>query len=262
MDTRDAAEPGHHLLDPTIMTRSRLLAAIVALTPLAAHGQIPEPRNLKVFPAGTSRAALIETMRGFTRALGVRCTHCHVGEEGQPLTTYDFASDSKAPKEKARVMLRMVNEINSTHLAGLPARTSPPLQVTCTTCHRGVREPRAIEDILLHALSAGGADSVDRAYRGLRQRYYGRSAYDFGEVALAEVAATAEREKKVADAVRLHQLNMEFNPRSGFAHRQAAAAQAAAGDTAAAVATLQKALGIDPNDAQAKAQLQSLGRRP
>ena len=32
-------------------------------------------------------------MPGFTRALGVRCSYCHVGEEGESLSTYDFASD-------------------------------------------------------------------------------------------------------------------------------------------------------------------------
>lgn len=40
-------------------------------------------------------------MRGFTRALGLRCSHCHVGEEGAPLATYDFAADEKPLKARA-----------------------------------------------------------------------------------------------------------------------------------------------------------------
>ena len=34
-------------------------------------------RNVQVMPEGTTVKQLVETMRGFTRALGVRCTHCH-----------------------------------------------------------------------------------------------------------------------------------------------------------------------------------------
>ena len=37
-------------------------------------------------------------MMGFTRALGVRCNHCHVGEDGQPLSTFDFVSDENPNK--------------------------------------------------------------------------------------------------------------------------------------------------------------------
>ena len=36
---------------------------------------------------------------------------CHKGEEGKPLSTYDFASDENPNKNRAREMLRMLNEI-------------------------------------------------------------------------------------------------------------------------------------------------------
>ena len=52
-------------------------------------------------------------MRNFTSALGVRCQFCHVGQEGQPLAPFDFASDQKRNKLVARQMLRMVAEINA-----------------------------------------------------------------------------------------------------------------------------------------------------
>src|SRR5215475_2725501 len=64
--------------------------------------------NLKVFPKDIPVRALLDTMGGFTRALGVRCNYCHVGEEGKPLSSYDFKSDEKPEKTKAREMLRMV----------------------------------------------------------------------------------------------------------------------------------------------------------
>jgi hypothetical protein len=41
--------------------------------------------NLQIFPKETTPGVVINAMKGFTRALGVRCQFCHVGEEGLPL---------------------------------------------------------------------------------------------------------------------------------------------------------------------------------
>src|SRR5690242_15627824 len=89
-----------------------LLATVLATR--VAQAQFPPQKlqNLKVFPKDIPVRALLDTMGSFTRALGVRCTYCHVGEEGQPLSTFDFASDDKPTKNKAREMLRMVGAIN------------------------------------------------------------------------------------------------------------------------------------------------------
>jgi len=235
------------------------LALFVAI-PGVLPGQFPPEKvtNLKVFPADMPVRALIDTMAGFTRALGVRCPYCHVGQEGQPLSTFDFASDEKPTKEKARQMLRMVADINGDHLAKLADRRDPPITVTCMTCHRGVSEPRPLQQIVLAAYDRGGADSAEATYRALRQRYHGRSAYDFGETSLAGVGAELRRRDKLADAVRFHRLNIEMLPSSGFAHRQAAEAELATGDTAAARATLQRALTIDSTDAQARRALEAI----
>lgn len=110
---------------------------------LTASSQVPEKfTNLRVLPPDIQRAELVEIMKGFTRSLGVRCSTCHVGEEGKPLNTYDFASDEKPTKRNARLMLQMVNEINGKHLATvLPESGLKPVTVTCYTCHRGSRQP-------------------------------------------------------------------------------------------------------------------------
>src|SRR5689334_9343871 len=63
---------------------------------------LPPFKNLKVFPKDISRADLLFNMKFFSQSLGVRCTFCHVGEEGKPLSTVDFASDAKAKKLTAR----------------------------------------------------------------------------------------------------------------------------------------------------------------
>src|SRR5438045_9062598 len=145
------------------------LLIISALAAQTAHAQFPPTKlqNLKVFPADIPVRSLIDTMASFTRALGVRCTYCHVGEEGQPLSSYDFPSDQKPEKGKAREMLRMVGAINGEYLTKLAARRTPPINVAFATCHRGVTEPRPLQQVVLNAYDAAGADSPQAHHRGL-----------------------------------------------------------------------------------------------
>ena len=92
------------------------IVLLVLLLPLPAMAQWPptSTRNLKVLPPDMPIAALVDTMASFTRALGVRCTYCHVGREGDPLDQYDFASDARQAKQTARDMLRMAQEAGFT----------------------------------------------------------------------------------------------------------------------------------------------------
>lgn len=101
-------------------------AAQAAATP-------PPFENLQVLPEDIPRQELVDTMKAFTRALGVRCSHCHVGE-GDDLRTYDFPSDAKEEKRAARVMIEMVQAINGeflprmhevAHVAGHGADAAP-----------------------------------------------------------------------------------------------------------------------------------------
>jgi Photosynthetic reaction centre cytochrome C subunit len=73
---------------------------------------------------------------GYARALGVRCTHCHVED--------DFASDDLRPKRAAREMAVMHHGINQQlarmeHLEGAPQDRF----INCATCHRGRVDPHA-----------------------------------------------------------------------------------------------------------------------
>ena len=104
----------------------------------------PPAMNLKVLPSDMEGRALVATMRSFTRALGVRCQHCHVykGDNPDDLTTFDFASDEKQEKLTARTMLRMVQEINDKHLKDVGEHAARgEMKVTCYTCHRGETMP-------------------------------------------------------------------------------------------------------------------------
>src|SRR5690348_1187915 len=118
-----------------------LLAAVsTAQTPSAPPTAAAEPqfKNLQVFPKDITRDQLFGNMKGFSQALGVRCVHCHVGEEGKPLSTFDFASDAKWQKQTARKMLTMVHRINSEDFG---VKEFKDVKVTCFTCHRGATKP-------------------------------------------------------------------------------------------------------------------------
>jgi tetratricopeptide (TPR) repeat protein len=241
----------------------RILIGFMALVASTAGAQYPPKAltNLKVLPPDMSVDSLLEVMAGFTRALGVRCTYCHAGRDVQPLDSIDFASDARLAKEKARVMLRMVQAINGDHLTRLATRRTPTASVGCFTCHHGVAVPRTLQQILLGAYAAGGIDSAMASYRTLRTRYYGSAAYDFGEVALVDVANSVRRSGALADALRLYQLNVEMVPTSTFALRSLAGGSLAMGDTTAAIASYERALAINPNDTQSSAALTRLRRR-
>ena len=204
--------------------RAAGLAAVVLLLLVAAsRAEGQAPTNLQVLPDTLSRAQVVGIMGGFTRALGVRCVHCHVEEQRDGVLHRDFASDAKPTKRVAREMMRMVMSINE-RLATLPQRASPPVTVQCATCHRGSVRPRMLQDTLLIAYGNGGIDTLQATYRALRERYYGTGAYDFGEVPLASVGDTLRVRRALADAALVHALNVEANPSSDFAVREHARA--------------------------------------
>lgn len=87
-------------------------------------------QNFAQMPAGR----LLAVMEfGYSRSLGVDCTHCHV--EGR------WASEAKPQKQTAREMHKMVARINGELLPGIKAFEGREGRnravVNCTTCHRG-----------------------------------------------------------------------------------------------------------------------------
>lgn len=126
--------------------RGMLIVAVAALTlagaEARAQGGFPPKSfaNLRVLPKDSTPASVIGQMKSFTGALGVRCQHCHVGEEGMPLEKFDFAADTKPAKAAARVMLQLVLEINTTLDRDLPG-SGKSGRVSCVTCHAGRTTP-------------------------------------------------------------------------------------------------------------------------
>ncbi|MFL5606481.1 MAG: c-type cytochrome, partial [Gemmatimonadaceae bacterium] len=119
----------------------RSLLAALALSILSASAQAQTPRkfppdslvNTKVIPHSTPVPQVLGLMRNFAGDLGVRCQFCHVGEEGQPLDRFDFASDDKRTKLVARQMMLMLQEINR-RLDTIPRASTAAVPATCGTC--------------------------------------------------------------------------------------------------------------------------------
>ena len=193
------------------------LLALAASNATAQGFRWPEePENLKVLPADVKGAALGQVMRGFVSALGVRCSYCHMGE-GNDLTEYDFPSDEKLTKRKARVMIQMVQAINQTHLAELTDLGVAPddrVQVTCMTCHRSQNKPIMLNDLLAATIDSAGVDAAIERYRQLRERYYGGFAYDFGSGTLISLGERLAGDGKVDAAIRMLELEIEVNGES------------------------------------------------
>jgi len=240
-------------------------AAIVGSAPTtSAQGRFPPDsfKNLKVLPKTISQRALIDTMRGFALALGVRCVYCHVGKEGQPLDSVNFASDDKRPKKVARVMMHMVMHINEEHLADVPDRPKPVVVVRCATCHRGVTRPRLLDDDLALTLADSGLDATVRRYRALRERYYGSGSYDFGELVVNQLARAEAQAGRFDNALGLLKLNAEFYPASTQIPFLEAEVSLQRGDTTAAIAGYRDALARDSTNIGARRRLAALGAAP
>lgn len=190
----------------------------VVSAPAAFAGLFDNPENLKVLPEDISAAELRNTMRGFSFATGFRCEGCHVGEAGQPLDVFDFPSDEKETKKKARIMLKMVKDINQGLEKELGNESNALVKVQCMTCHRGQNKPIMLEDLLINATTEEGLAASIEKYRELRTEYYGSHTFDFSEMTLMTVAERLARDKQTDSALAYLDLNLEFYPRSWMSY--------------------------------------------
>ena len=251
----------------TLPTVGSAVVALMLVNPamLPAQQWTPEIKNLKVLPEDTPPGQVVSIMRGFAIGLGVRCTYCHVGEEGAPLSTYDFASDEKLTKRKARIMLGMVQDINGKYLTELPTEhtghehaATTRLQVRCSTCHRGQPRPLTLGQALTAVIEEHGADSAVAHYRGLRERFYGRDTYDFSENSLNVLGYQLLGNNRPQDAVAIFRLNVEMHPESANPYDSLADGLKATGDSAGALENYRKAFAIDPAMRGLQARIDSL----
>ncbi len=90
-------------------------------------------KNIQIFK-GVPAGRIVGIMGGgFSRSLGVDCTHCHTPE--------DWSSDAKPTKLIAREMKAMADKINGELLKNMKTLGDRQAIVNCTTCHRGELKP-------------------------------------------------------------------------------------------------------------------------
>jgi tetratricopeptide (TPR) repeat protein len=226
-------------------------------------GQIPDKfTNLQVLPKDIGKRELIDKMKSFCNGLGVRCEYCHLGEEGKPLETFDFVSDTKAAKRTARVMLQMVAAINDEHLVKVADKSTPPIQANCVTCHHGQSRPRALEEILAATISRQGTQAGIDKYRELRQKYYGGFTFDFGERTLNNLAQQLQAGGKNDEAIAILKLNAELYANSWMVYFQLAEIYSTKGDKILAMENYKKSLALNPENPPAKKKLEDLTKQP
>ena len=247
-----------------------LLTGLPALAQSPAGGgqQAPPPMtNLQVWPKDTPRAVVLQFMNAFNESLGVQCNYCHV-QEG-PGGRNDFASDEKREKRVARQMILLRDSINVIlpAVVGKPAGVGPtsglggpgaPVRVLCRSCHHGLPIPRQIADVVTDAATSGGAAAGLTKFRELRTQYYGGQEYDFSENGLLAIAQRAMTAKNPDDAIAYLRANLEYYPKSARTYQAMAQARNSKGDKPGAITDLEKAVELDPKNAQARNQLQQL----
>jgi hypothetical protein len=245
-----------------VLRRFVILIALTVFVGFTAQGQEqwswPEkPSNLQVLPKDWPGSKLRPVMVGFTKALGVRCSYCHKGEEGKPLSTYDFASDENPNKNRAREMLRMLGDIND-HLKKIEPSGDRRVNMCCHPCHNGQPRPMPLEDADDEQSRAKGIQGVLEKYAELKKKFYGRGAYDFGENSLNGYGYALLEQKDTAAALQVFQLNAAEYPQSGNVWDSLAEAYLKAGDTKKAEENYAKSVALDPKNENAKEMLKKI----
>jgi tetratricopeptide (TPR) repeat protein len=203
---------------PIALFTVAVLAIAFSLSIAAARaGQTPPPaatwkaKNLKFFPKDISREQLMQRMREFSFALGVRCQYCHAGGDGISFDGVVFDSDEKPAKRTARAMLKMVGQLNTVTLAELPNRAEPRVSVECATCHHGLPLPKTLQTMLFEIIQIKGTAAAVAKYRELRaDAVLGR--YNFGEWEINELARRLAEAGKSQEAIAILDMNAEFYP--------------------------------------------------
>ena len=235
------------------MNLSKILLIATAL--LVAHevsaqqrgGIFENPGNLQVLDENISAQDLGRVMRGFAMGLGLRCESCHVGEAGQPLSTFDFESDEKAMKQKARLMLEMTMTINTTLVPALnEVEAADRVEVRCVTCHRGRPQPKMIWDVLEEQLAENGIEAAVAEYRSLREEFYGSHSYDFSEFTLPTFAQSLSRRAQTDAAIELVKLNVEYFPDSFYSVATLAELYETSGQANLAISSYERAIELNP----------------
>ena len=237
------------------------LAPLLAQPPGGPAGPPPPPKNLQVLPKDWTRDQVTAVMRGFTNALGVRCTHCHVGQDGNP-QSMDFPSDDKHEKEAAREMIRMVRTINADFVSKV-AEGDATSNVRCETCHRGrAHPPKPLADLLADTAATQGADAAVAKFTEMRKESLESGQYDFRARSVLNAARRLQDDKQAEAATSLLKGAVALFPDSADVAATLGMALLQGGDRDGAKAQFDRALALDPKNGQAQQGLKRLQGGP
>lgn len=228
--------------------RAILFAGLLAFGIESRAGIWDDPSNLKILPEDISPNELRWTMRFFAGDTGSKCSDCHVAEDPENLKTFDFSLDDKEKKRKARLMIKMVNDINAYLAESLGKPADELVTVSCGTCHRGQAKPLMIQDVLERAYRGGGFESAAKLYRKLRERFYGGFTYDFSEMALTILAEQLADQGDPDGALQFLDFNLIWYPDSARTVSLEGQVMVTKGDIPAARERYLKALEMDPGN--------------
>ncbi|MCH8272222.1 MAG: c-type cytochrome [Candidatus Marinimicrobia bacterium] len=233
---------------------------VLLLLNLPLHAQSwswPEkPENIKVLSEEITGGRLAGVMAGFTQALGVHCSYCHVGEEGKGFSTYDFASDANPNKDRAREMLRMVEDIKG-HLQMIEPSGAIRVELSCNTCHRGLSRPISLRAQLDETFRTDGIDASIAQYSELKEKYYGTGAYQFKESLLNNFGYAILSENPEG-ALKVFKLNTKEYPKSGNTWDSLAETYMGKGDMKNAKKYYKKSLKFNPDNQHARDMLKKI----
>jgi tetratricopeptide (TPR) repeat protein len=192
---------------------------------------------------------LLAEMQGYATALGVACEHCHTAPANSP--------EPQPKKDLAREMIAMTRDLNTRILLATGKAPTEATRVECATCHRGVTIPKPLGQIVTQTLQAQGFEAAETQYRDLRSRYFGRASYDFTEDTLVNVARPIASIRP-DEAIRLMELNLEFNPQSAKSYALIGFAYTRKFDDESAIAAFEKAVELEPANGEYQGQLTQL----
>jgi hypothetical protein len=115
--------------------------------------QYPAPTNLQALPKTMTGQQVHDLMEEWSRQLNTTCDGCHaydrnhLGPDGK--LALNYADDSKDMKRVARMMVTMMDLINTNYISKVEGSGVP---VSCGMCHRGdigaqPYEPRKAVDL-------------------------------------------------------------------------------------------------------------------
>jgi tetratricopeptide (TPR) repeat protein len=125
-----------------------------------------------------------------------------------------------------------------------------------------VSRPVPLSTYVADVATAAGTDSALHVYHALRDRYYGRDSYDFGEPSLNDAAFRLARANKFDEALALLKLNEQYFPRSSGLYVFRGNVLLLRADTNAAAEAFREAVRRDSTNNEARGRLRAIGRQP